>query len=62
MNCCLETLLSHEDEVLDVAFDNQATKLASASSDATARLWNITGDFQEIAVLEGHREEVSKSI
>lgn len=61
MSRCMGTVLGHEDEVLDVALDNQGSRLASASSDATARLWDITGEFKEIAVLEGHQEEVSKS-
>lgn len=60
MSSCLGTLSGHEDEVLDLALNNQASKLATASCDATARLWDITGDFREIVVLEGHREEVSK--
>lgn len=61
MNSCLGTLRGHEDEVLDVALDCQGARLASASSDACARLWSISGEFKELAVLEGHHEEVSKS-
>lgn len=60
MTSCVGTLSGHDDEVLDVAIDNRGIKLASASSDATVRLWNIAGDLHEIGVLEGHREEVSK--
>lgn len=60
MNSCLGTLLGHEDEVLDLTFDNKGKRLATASSDTTARLWDITGDFRETALMEGHREEVSK--
>jgi len=57
---CLATLLGHDDEVLDLAFDNNGKKLATASGDTTARVWNVNGDFQQLALMKGHREEVSK--
>lgn len=60
MNSCLATLLGHDDEVLDLAFDNNGRKLATASSDCSARVWNISGNFQQLALMQGHREEVSK--
>lgn len=62
MNSCLATILGHEDEVLDLSFDNKGKKLATASSDATARVWDAATNFEEIAVMSGHREEVSKGI
>lgn len=61
MKSCLGTLWGHEDEVLDLALNSQGKKLATASSDATARVWDISGDFKEVCVLNGHREEVSTS-
>ena len=60
MNSCLATLRGHDDEVLDLTFDNNGKKLASASSDTTARVWDVTSDFQQLALMKGHREEVSK--
>lgn len=61
MNSCIGTLLGHYDEVLDIALNYQGLKLASASSDSTARMWDISGDFKELFVLDDHREEVSTS-
>lgn len=60
MNSCLATLWGHDDEVLDLAFENNDKKLATASSDTTARIWDISSNFQQLALIEGHREEVSK--
>lgn len=59
-NECLSTLLGHDDEVLDLTFDNKGKKLATASSDTTARVWDTTMDFRQLSVMQGHREEVSK--
>jgi len=60
MNSCLTTLLGHDDEVLDLAFDNNGKRLATASSDTTAQVWDISSNFQQLALMKGHREEVSK--
>lgn len=60
MNSCVATLLGHDDEVLDLAFDNNGKRLATASSDTTARVWDISGNFEGLTVMKGHREEVSK--
>ena len=62
MNSCLSTLLGHDDEVLDLAFDNKGQKLATVSSDTTARIWDVSGSFQQLNLLEGHREEISKGL
>lgn len=59
-NSCVTTLLGHDDEVLDLAFDNSGRKLATASGDATARVWDVNSDFQQLAIMQGHKEEVSK--
>lgn len=59
-NRCVATLLGHDDEVLDLAFDNRGRKLATASSDTTARVWNVSNNFEQLALMEGHKEEVSK--
>lgn len=60
MNSCLATLRGHDDEVLDLTFDNNGKKLATASSDTTARVWDVSTNFQQLASMRGHREEVSK--
>lgn len=59
-NSCVATLLGHDDEVLDLTFDNNGRKLATASNDGTARVWDVNSDFQQSAVMRGHKEEVSK--
>jgi dynein assembly factor with WDR repeat domains 1 len=38
---CVETLQGHSDEVLDVCFNATGNRLASASADATARIYNV---------------------
>lgn len=51
-------LRGNEDAVWDVAFDPQGTKLASASLDRTARVWDVaTGT--ETFVLRGHQSHVT---
>ena len=47
-------------KVLDIAFDYKGQRLATASSDATARVWDVHSDFKLLAKMEGHKEEVSK--
>ncbi|PSN42424.1 Dynein assembly factor with WDR repeat domains 1 [Blattella germanica] len=47
-------------QVLDIAFDYKGYRLATASSDATARIWDVHSDFKLLAKMKGHSEEVSK--
>ena len=61
-NSCLKTLLGHDDELLDLAFDNKGQKLATVSSDTTARIWDVSSSFQQLNLLKGHKEEVSKGL
>lgn len=49
-------------QVLDIAFDYTGHRLSTASSDATACVWDVHSDFKLLAKMEGHREEVSKVI
>ncbi|KAF8561991.1 hypothetical protein P879_11070, partial [Paragonimus westermani] len=61
----LHLLGGHLDEVLDVTFDASGRRLASASADSTARVWdvNTSGANQSIRALShltGHEGEVSK--
>ena len=56
---CLSTLRGHNDEILDVAFNAQGSKLVTASADGTSRVYNVaTGACQ--AILIGHEGEISK--
>lgn len=61
-NRCIVTLLGHNDEVLDLTFDNRGKKLATGSSDTTARVWDVSSNFKQLALMEGHKEEISKGI
>lgn len=38
---CIETLMGHVDEVLDIAFNSTGTRLVTASADGTARVYNV---------------------
>jgi WD40 repeat protein len=51
-------LRGHEDEVLDVKFSPDSSYIASASQDATIRLWHPDG--KEIATLRGHEYAVGR--
>ncbi|NWY73444.1 DAW1 factor, partial [Erithacus rubecula] len=72
MQCCLcvqlwdadtgahvATLAGHSKEVLDVCFDYAGQRIATASADGSARVYNA-GTKQCIAKLEGHEDEISK--
>jgi WD40 repeat protein len=51
----------HEDEVLHVAFNSTGSMFASASSDGTARVYEVEGcGATSKNLLEGHSGEVSK--
>jgi WD40 repeat protein len=49
-------------QVLDIAFDYKGHRLATASSDATACIWDVHSDFKLLAKMMGHSDEVSKVI
>jgi WD40 repeat protein len=49
-------------QVLDIVFDYTGHRLATASSDATACIWDVHSEFKLLAKMKGHREEVSKVI
>merc|ERR1711998_184144 len=56
---CINTLRGHNDEILDVAFNTNGSKLVTASADGTSRVYNTqTGACQ--AILIGHEGEISK--
>ncbi len=55
---CIETL-KQNDEVLDACFNRTASKLAVASAEGVARIYNFfTGAC--ISVLKGHENEISR--
>ncbi|NXO71113.1 DAW1 factor, partial [Phainopepla nitens] len=55
----IATLAGHSREVLDVCFDYAGQRIATASADGSARVYNA-GTKQCIAKLEGHEDEISK--
>ncbi|NWW74771.1 DAW1 factor, partial [Climacteris rufus] len=55
----IATLAGHSDEVLDVCFDYAGQRVATASADGSARVYNAETK-QCIAKLEGHEDEISK--
>ena len=54
----LGTLRGHEDNVSSVTFSPDGTRLASGSSDATIRLWDVE-TREELATLRGHEDYVT---
>ena len=57
---CVNTLRGHNDEILDVAFNANGTKLVTASADGTSRVYSaMTGACQ--AILIGHEERSARS-
>jgi len=56
---CIETFRGPNDEVLDATFNSTGNKLAIASADGIARVYNVfTGACT--ALLQGHQNEISK--
>ncbi|NXC52798.1 DAW1 factor, partial [Aleadryas rufinucha] len=55
----IATLAGHRKEVLDVCFDYAGQRIATASADGSARVYNAETK-QCIAKLEGHEDEISK--
>lgn len=56
----MHVLTAHDDEVLDVCFDYPGRRIATASNDCTAKVWDLSSDFRMISEMTGHLEEVSK--
>ncbi|KAE8749870.1 hypothetical protein FOCC_FOCC003339 [Frankliniella occidentalis] len=54
----LATITGHEEE--DVSFDYSGRRLATCSTDCTARVWDVAENFDLVALMEGHRDEICK--
>ena len=57
-NACLQTLEGHSDSVNSVAFSHDSTRLASASDDNTAKIWDARSS-ECLQTLEGYSGSVS---
>lgn len=54
---CTAILIGHDGEISKCAFNPQGTKIITASSDKTCRVWNaFTGEC--LQMLEGHADEI----
>lgn len=51
------TLTGHTDEIYDMDFSPDGTRLASASLDHTARIWSVSSG-EELLTLAGHTDQV----
>lgn len=54
---CTAILQGHEGEISKVSFNPQGTKILTASSDNTCKMW-ATDTGNEIQTLEGHEDEI----
>ncbi|KAJ6039588.1 hypothetical protein N7444_008493 [Penicillium canescens] len=54
---CLQTLEGHSNSILSIAWSQDGSRLASASSDKTVRIWD-TATGQCTSTLEGHSDMV----
>ena len=57
-NACLQTLEGHSGSVRSVAFSHDSTRLASASSDNTVKIWDASSGAC-LQTLEGHSDRVT---
>ncbi|KAI9770814.1 MAG: hypothetical protein M1839_003040 [Geoglossum umbratile] len=57
-SACLQTLEGHSDSTHSVAFSHDSTRLASASSDGTVKIWNASSG-ECLQTLDGHDGRVS---
>ncbi|KAF2820928.1 HET-domain-containing protein [Ophiobolus disseminans] len=59
-SACLQTLEGHSDYVNSVAFSHDSTRLASASSDSTIKIWDASSGAC-LQTLEGYSGDVSSA-
>jgi WD40 repeat protein len=55
-SACLQTLEGHSDTVWSVTFSHDSARLASAASDATVKIWDMSGAC--LQTLSGHSSDV----
>ncbi|KAF2721604.1 WD40 repeat-like protein [Polychaeton citri CBS 116435] len=60
-SACLQTLEGHSDTVLSITFSPNSRLLASASSDRTVRIWNVSSSVC-LQTLEGHNGRVTSVV
>ncbi|KAF5846014.1 hypothetical protein GGP41_008478 [Bipolaris sorokiniana] len=60
-SACLQTLEGHSSSVSSVAFSHDSTRLASASSDRTVKIWDASSGMC-MHTLEGHSDYVSSVV
>jgi WD40 repeat protein len=53
------TFIGHRSEVLSVSWSPDGTRLATASEDLTAKVWDAAGGGREMLTLKGHTSAVS---
>jgi WD40 repeat protein len=54
-------LKHHKDEVWDVCFSNDGTKLASSGADKTTIIYQVDDDFKVLHILSGHSGGIGSS-
>jgi WD40 repeat protein/serine/threonine protein kinase len=56
---CLATCFGHKSHIYHVSFDQDSSRLLTASADRTGRMWEVNSGKQ-IFVLEGHSDSVTQ--
>lgn len=54
---CMSVLVGHEKEISKCMFNNQGTRVITASSDNTCKVWDADNGIL-VQTLEGHDDEV----
>ena len=57
IGACQSVLTGHEGEISKITFNPQGSRILSASSDKSARLWDVDNG-ECLQVLEGHTDEI----
>ena len=57
IGACTSVLTGHEGEISKITFNPQGSRILTASSDKTSRLWDVESG-ECLQVLEGHTDEI----